>query len=638
MKAFSSMALCCHKSVRTIVYKTGDLARYLPDGNIEYLGRIDNQVKIRGFRVELGEIEAAINQHPQVSQVTVIDSYVTCTKGDQEDGNKQLVAYIVPQLGQEISSAEIRVFLKELLPNYMVPAAVVCLAEFPVTPNGKIDRRALPAIADDRKLAANMLPKTEMEQTISKIWEEILGLAQVSIQDNFFEFGGNSLLAIQMMSQLNENFQIDLPVRQIFANPTIAELTLTISSTLKSAPIAIADPDDTVDFWAEVKLDPTIGLGALTYHHVTTPLAIFLSGATGFVGAFLLAELLQETTADIYCLVRATSIDAGKQRLQANMEKYLLWKPAFATRIVVILGDLNKPLLGLTHEQFQGMASKIDAIYHNGALVNHAYPYSTLKATNVLGTEEILRLASQVKIKPVHFLSTVSIFEQSGYNNKPIIYENDPLESFPEGNGNGYVQSKWVAEKLVKIAQDRGLPCSIYRIARASWHSQTGVWNVNDIFYKLLQGCVQLNSFSDIDMSENLTPVDYLAKVLVCLSQKPDSVGQAFNLHSPHFTNLSTIAQGMGDAGYFLPTLPAQTWLDKLTEFMQGSSEHALYSYIVMSGISPQTLNTENQGVDSTEKLDRQNVLNDLANTPLVWPEIDTKLIQKFLSVWISQI
>jgi amino acid adenylation domain-containing protein len=191
------------------LYKTGDLARYLPDGNIEYLGRIDNQVKIRGFRVELGEIEAAISQHPQVSQVTVIDR-------EDKPGNKQLVAYMVPQSGAEISSPEIRKFLKGKLPDYMLPAVVVCLDELPLTPNGKIDRKALP-IPDFTQIQneAYVAPRNETEEQLSRIWMEVLAVDRVGVHDNFFELGGHSLLATQLMSRVRQVFDVEGYLRLI---------------------------------------------------------------------------------------------------------------------------------------------------------------------------------------------------------------------------------------------------------------------------------------------------------------------------------------------------------------------------------------------------------------------------------------
>ena len=219
------------------LYKTGDLARYLPDGNIEYLGRIDNQVKIRGFRIELGEIETVLNQHPQVQSSVIIAR-------EDTPGNKRLVAYIVPQKDTTPTPNELRQLLKEKLPEYMVPSAFVMLESLPLTPNGKIDRRALPAPEQSYERTDKfILPRNPIEEILVTIWTEVLKVKQVSINDNFFELGGHSLLATQLISRIRTNLQIEIPLRSLFAAPTIEELSQQIQQlqqqdlTLSAPPI-----------------------------------------------------------------------------------------------------------------------------------------------------------------------------------------------------------------------------------------------------------------------------------------------------------------------------------------------------------------------------------------------------------------
>ena len=198
------------------LYKTGDLARYLPDGNIEFVGRIDNQVKVRGFRIELGEIETVLIAHPQVSEAVVIDS-------DDIPGNKRLVAYVVTRSKSEIKN-QLRSFLKQKLPDYMVPSAFVILDALPLTPNGKVDRRGLPKPDQTRlDLEVNYVaPRTQVERSIAGVWQEVLHLENIGIHDNFFEIGGHSLIGTQIISRLRQIFQMDLSVRTLFEAPTIA--------------------------------------------------------------------------------------------------------------------------------------------------------------------------------------------------------------------------------------------------------------------------------------------------------------------------------------------------------------------------------------------------------------------------------
>ncbi|MDF5733508.1 MAG: thioesterase domain-containing protein, partial [Rhizonema sp. PD38] len=203
------------------LYKTGDLGRYLPDGNIEYIGRIDNQVKVRGFRIELGEIEAVLSQHPSVHSV-VVTSRVD-TPGDQ-----RLVAYIVPQLQLTSSPtmSEWRQFLKTKLPEYMVPSAFVILSELPLTPNGKVDRRALPTPETNNLFVqASFVPPLDIvELKLAEIWAELLNVYPVGIKDNFFDLGGHSLLAVRLMARIEQQFEKNLPLATLFQNSTIEQL------------------------------------------------------------------------------------------------------------------------------------------------------------------------------------------------------------------------------------------------------------------------------------------------------------------------------------------------------------------------------------------------------------------------------
>lgn len=219
----------------TRLYKTGDLACYLPDGNIKFLGRIDNQVKIRGFRIELGEIEAVLNQHPNLREAKVI------TREDIP-GDKRLVAYIISTSNQnspsEIST-ELRQYLKEKLPEYMIPSAFVVLETFPLTPNGKIDNRALPV--PNFSSAANnyVAPRTPTEEILVNIWSQVLKIETIGVHDNFFELGGHSLIATQVISRIRQTLNREIPLRLLFASPTIAQLSSQISTTDNLAVTAI---------------------------------------------------------------------------------------------------------------------------------------------------------------------------------------------------------------------------------------------------------------------------------------------------------------------------------------------------------------------------------------------------------------
>ena len=210
------------------LYKTGDLARYLPDGNIDYLGRIDHQVKIRGYRIELGEIENTLLKHPAINQVIV-------TARKDHLGDNQLVAYIVANHQPAPDTNNLRTFLEGVLPNYMVPTFFVIMARFPLTPNGKINHRMLPAPdISDSQSDIFIAPQTEYEILLAKIWQALLGVDEIGIYDNFFALGGHSLLATQLISRIYQQFEVDLPLRSVFEAPTIIKLAETIKTRIQA--------------------------------------------------------------------------------------------------------------------------------------------------------------------------------------------------------------------------------------------------------------------------------------------------------------------------------------------------------------------------------------------------------------------
>ncbi|HEV7783775.1 MAG TPA: non-ribosomal peptide synthetase, partial [Thermoanaerobaculia bacterium] len=210
------------------LYRTGDLVRLLPMDDLEFLGRVDDQVKIRGFRVELREVETALGLHPAVAEAVV-------AAREDVPGDRRLAAYFVPRdPAASLGPAELRAFLKERLPEYMVPAAFVALEALPLTPSGKVDRRALPAPGGARPEREGdfVTPRTAAEETVAAIWREVLGLDRVGATDNFFELGGHSLLLPQVMHRLRSAFQIEIPLRTLFDEPSVESLALALEEIL----------------------------------------------------------------------------------------------------------------------------------------------------------------------------------------------------------------------------------------------------------------------------------------------------------------------------------------------------------------------------------------------------------------------
>jgi amino acid adenylation domain-containing protein/thioester reductase-like protein len=613
------------------LYKTGDLARYLTDGNIEFLGRIDNQVKVRGFRIELGEIEAVLSQHPQLLQTVVIA---------REDlpGDKRLVAYIVPHQEPAPTASDLRQFLKEKLPGYMVPSAFVTLSNLPLTPNGKVNRQALPAphLAWSDQEETFVAPRTATEEVLAGIWAQVLRRERVSVYDNFFDLGGYSLTAAQLIFRVQDTFQLEVPLQTLFEASTVAQMAQAIDIILQteSAPTTTMTVKELT---REAILDDTICLGNLPFEPIVEPANIFLTGTTGFLGAFLLHELLVQTQADIYCLVRASNAQEGKKKLQKTLESYLLWDESLSSRIIPVVGDLSQPLFSLSEQEFQILATKADVIYHNGALVNFVYPYHKLKATNVLGTHEILRLASKIKVKPVHYISTVSVFPLRESVGIKIFREQDSLERSGSLEG-GYAQSKWVAEKLVTIARSRGLPICIYRPGRITGHSKTGLWNPNDFMCNMIKSCIQLGSVPDIAELVDMTPVDYVSKAVVHLSREKTLLGKAFHLVNPYPIDLKDLVNWVRSFGYPLRLVSYRKWREDLISIARRSSDKTLHSLL------PFFPNTEDEAQISILQepsqpqiiqIDCQNTLEQLEGTSIICPSINSELLETYFSHFI---
>ncbi|MBD2040237.1 non-ribosomal peptide synthetase [Microcoleus sp. FACHB-672] len=609
----------------TRLYKTGDLARYLPDGNLEFLGRIDHQVKIRGFRIELGEIETALSKHPAVRETVVVVR-------EDKLGEKSLVAYInFKSKIQNPKSSELRAFLKEKLPDYMLPSAFVVLKVLPLTPNGKIDRQALPAPETlNTDLADTFVaPRTPVEEVLAGIWAKLLNPEKLGVHDNFFDLGGHSLLITQLLAKVRESFDVNLPLRTLFDFPTIAGLANSIEK--QNANSFTLHPS-TFDINAEAVLDSTIR-PATQLVYSAKPTSIFLTGATGFLGAFLLNELLQQTQADIYCLVRSSDIESGKQRLQNSLECYSLWDECLSHRIIPVVGNLSQPLLGLSNEQFRKLANQLDVIYHNGAFVNFTYPYSALKNANVIGTQEIVRLASEIKLKPVHFISTTSVFSPVIESGVQIVREQDDLTPGKSLTG-GYAQSKWVAEKLIEIARERGIPVSIYRPGRISGHSQTGVCNPSDFLYRAITGCIQLGCAPVHERRMNIAPIDYVSRAIVHLSQQKELLGNTFHLANPQPFILNELVDWIRTLGYPLDRVSYEYWRAEIRNRAGESQENALYPLVGLFSEG----DAETPAVKSRAlQFDCQNTLNGLAGTDIICPTVDINLFRTYFSYLIAR-
>ncbi len=608
------------------LYRTGDLVKQLPDGDLIFLGRDDHQVKIRGFRIELGEIEAALGQHPSVRMAVV-------TAREEGPGDKRLVAYVVGLERHAASIPELHRFLGERLPFYMIPSSIVLLERLPMSPNGKVDRAALPAPSRDTAGVGDLVePRSATEEWLTRAYAEILGLDKVGVLDDFFELGGSSLSAVRLLARLREQLGVGLQSRHLYESPRVMDLARLIEA---AAPRPLAH----IDLRAEAVLDPELRPSSKPARRTAQVASVFLTGATGFLGAFLLHDLLRKTEATVHCLVRAADSAEGMKRIQGALAKYGLWDERLIARIVPVPGDLTHPLLGLTPARFDGLAQQVGAIYHSAAEVNYIKPYAQHKAANVQGTQEIIRLAFRGPQKPLHYISTIAIFGQIGwFTGRKQVREEDDMDAGADylHTDIGYSQSKWVAEKLVWKARERGLQATIFRPGFIMGHSQTGATNTSDFACRMIKGCVQLRAFPDLpDQSKEFLPVDFASSAIVHLSRAQSSLGKVFHLvpRPSHNIDLMSFFELIRAYGYSLKKLSYARWKNALIAGVGASGDDGLLPLVPML--------TETIHLDSLTSwelyrnmpvFECRNTIEGLSGTSIACPAMNAELLGVYLS------
>jgi thioester reductase-like protein len=455
----------------------------------------------------------------------------------------------------------------------------------------------------------------------------------INIHTPLTNYGLDSVQAVSIASDLENALQRRLSPSLLWDYPTIEQLTQYFVGESEQ-PVAQA----VIDLNKEAVLDSAICPDLASIQVVTEPASIFLTGATGFLGAFLLRELVEKTQAEIYCLVRSANCESAKLRIHKNLAAYGLWDEKFSGRIIPVLGDISQPQLGLNQQEFQKMSELVDIIYHNAALLNYVYPYSQFKPANVLGTQEILRLACQTKVKPVHYISSVAVFESSAYYSK-VITESDKL-AHSEDIYLGYSQSKWVAEKLVMSARERGLPVTIYRPPFISGHTKTGVWNTDDIICRLIKGCIQMGSMPDIDFMLDLSPVDYVSRAIVYLSQQKQSLGQAFHLNNPQPIHWNDFAGFIRDLGYPIKQVSYQDWQAQLDNNAR-NPENPLYPllpFFFKKWTSENLTAIELHQQAKSAKISCQETIKECARSDISCPPVDTELLNIYFSYFKNSI
>jgi amino acid adenylation domain-containing protein/FkbH-like protein/thioester reductase-like protein len=532
------------------MYKTGDLGRWCADGTLEYLGRNDDQVKIRGYRVELGEIEAQLARHPRVKEVAVVAR-------DDSAGGKRLVAYVTSRTEEALDARELRDHLKCSLPEHMLPSAFVVLESMPLTPSGKLHRRALPAPELDAYGSAEYDPPVgATEQELAAVWRELLQVERVGRQDNFFELGGHSLLALKLLLKINAVLGANLRITDVYRSPKLAELAERIEGG------AVAD--ELVELSSEAALDPA--LTAIPGAQVASPpSAILLTGATGFVGRFLLAQLLQESHATIYCLVRARSSHEAEFRVRTTLQKWDLWEEEYEERIVPIAADLRAPMLGLDDATYRLLSQRVDSIFHCATSMNHLETYTMARPVNVDAAKELVRLATRHRPKAINYISTLGIFTASATEARRTIDERSPIQHERHPHSRGYLASKWVGEKVFMSAAERGIACNIFRLGLVWADTQQGRFDELQNVYRFLKSSLLAGvGIENFRYPLPPTPVDYVARAITFLARQHVSGCGVFHISSPRQLLEDVYGRCAEIAGVSLELVPYYDWICEL--------------------------------------------------------------------------
>jgi thioester reductase-like protein len=524
---------------------------------------------------------------------------------------------------------------------------------FPRTDNRKIKTNVIKQLYEQNKLDVLYSTKTahtnatdEIDETASlsenasleeikycvrKVFQSFTG--HIGFDDNtlFTDLGTNSLTIVEMLSKLEHQSGIEIDIRQITSTLTVNDLAHHIQLALRG------ERHNQTDLSAECILED--GIRPQRSYAIPPEQGhnIFLTGSTGFLGAYLIKSLIKQSKDEnitIFCHVRAENQQKAMERIINNMQFFHCWEETFKDKIVAIPGDLKKPNLGIENELYVNLCNLIDTVYHNGAILNFLFSYNHLKQTNVNGTIECLRFACTGNPKYFHYISSYSVYDNPSHFSK-ICLESDPLLS-SEGYFLGYSETKWVAEKLVAEAATRGLQITVYRPGEITASLNESVWKLEDMVSRTIVGCIQMSAAPNIDINLPLTPVDYVSDVIIHLSRQTKALGKHFNVINKKTTTIKSIGEFIKKAGYTLEILPYDEWTKKLSTYAFEENALSILSRLFTDKRREGEGLTERYG-SRQARLDTSNTDTLLEGSGIICPSINEKDFSKYLEIFAEK-
>ncbi|MEU6606439.1 amino acid adenylation domain-containing SDR family oxidoreductase [Streptomyces shenzhenensis] len=623
------------------LYRTGDRVIRHADGVLEYRARTDRQIKLRGHRIEPDEIEARLRADDAVGEAVV----------ELEDGS--LIGYVTPaRPGRTLPVDRIRNHLAAWLPAPAVPAQLVEVGQFPVTAAGKIDRHRLQQQTASHTPSAQTPqehPQPGIQNTPAQIWHKVLGVDPAP-DDSFFDIGGDSLLAAETVTRTLTAFHLDARhgrtlVRSLLRSPTLRDFTTSVTTltttenqhTEEINSTGTGVGTGTVDFHAEARLGFTLPPPHGPQPNWQDPRHILLTGASGYVGAFLLDQLLRHTNARVHCPVRSRDRTHARQKVIRNLARFNLPTADAADRIVCFPADLTQPGLGLEPDHADELTDTLDLIIHSAAQVNFLYPYEALRHANVEGTRQLIRLAAQRAV-PVHFLSTIAVLAGFGTTGTHHVDEDQPLDHADQLT-MGYAESKWVAEEVLRDAAHQGLPVAIYRPYEITGDQHSGACNTDTAICSLFKTITETGLAPDIPLPLDFVPVDFLTQAVLHIATTRPTTHRTYHMTNPHPASLHDMLDRMDAAGHHIQRLPYEKWVDELIHHVtqHPTSPTAPFVSLCVDRCKQADISVKEMYFEGTfPTVGRTNVEHDLATTGLDCPPVDTKLLDRYLEYFYT--